>query len=120
MTSHRDRNEPDHTDELDDLLRWALHDSTSQCQPPGYVWERIESVIQRQLVREGRRTAGAVWRGIGRHVRRLMDLHTGQYVSRGSPYQPMILFSGWEDYVPFSLGCIVEQEMPIMRLGWAT
>jgi hypothetical protein len=29
-------------------------------------------------------------------------------------------FGGWADYAPLSLVCIFEQQMSILKLGWAT
>ncbi|GEM_PF-5902237 len=120
MTLRKDGSGADRPDELDALLRWALYDSTSQLYPPDAVWERIESTIQRQLTCENMGAVWAVWRGIGRSVRRLIDSGTIQRVHHGALYQPVILFSGWESYIPFSLACVVEQEMSILRFGWAT
>jgi len=99
MTSHRDMlPEEQSTDKLGSLIRCVLcesvceSDSIAQVQPPAYVWEEIKR-------RAKPRTTGRA----RRHARREVF------------YQSTDLFSVWEGYISFSLACIIEQQMPMLR-----
>lgn len=96
MTSHKGVFEERSADELDRLIQWTLHDSLGRIQPPTYVWREIKRKVQRRMASGAKR-------------------HT----LSGSIYQPTGIFGAWEGRVSPSLVCIVEQQMSILRFGWA-
>ena len=101
MTSHRDTLREEHSiDELDSLIRCALRESSrfAQAQPPAYVWTEIKRRAKQYMAGRARRPAR-------------LDVF----------YQPTNLSSVWESSISFSLACIIEQQMPMLRgIGWAT
>ncbi len=120
MTSRRDVLERCSTDELDRLIRWTLYDSVSRAQPPVCVWERIEQRVQRRVTgRAVQCVLAGVWEGVKRNVLGRMTSRTRRYAYSGGSYQPVGVFGVWESRVSLSLVCIVEQQTPILRLGWA-
>jgi hypothetical protein len=120
MTSRRNVSEGRFTDALDDLIRWTLHDSVGQVRPPACVWERIERKAQRRVTaRAGWHALAGVWAKVEQNLRCRMTSQARGYAGRDRLVQPMI-FSVWEGRVPLSLVCIIEQQMPIPRLGWVT
>lgn len=121
MTSRRNVLPEEHVpDALDALIQCTLQAGAGQVQPPAYMWERIERQAQyRALARAGRRVLISVWHGIRRNLERRMNDETRWYGGSDGLYVPMA-FSVWEGRVPLSLVCIIEQQMPILRLGWGT
>ena len=52
MTLPKDTIERGRSDELDKVLKWTLHSSLGQAQPPAHVWGNIERRIRQQAVKE--------------------------------------------------------------------
>ena len=96
MTSHKGMFEERSADELDRLIQWTLHDSLGRIQPPAYVWREIKRKVQRRMTSGARRHALS-----------------------GSFYQPIEILGVWGSRVSPSLVCIAEQQMSILRFGWA-
>ena len=96
MTSHKDVFEERSADELDRLIQWTLRDSLGRIQPPAYVWREIKRKVQHRM------TSGA-----------------NRHALSSSLYQPAGVFGAWEGRVSPALVCIVEQQMSLLRLGWA-
>ena len=97
MTSHKGVFEEHSADELDRLIQWTLRDSLGRIQPPpAYVWREIKRKVQRRM------TSGAK-----------------RHAPRDSFYQPVEILGVWGSRVSPSLVCIVEQQMSILRFGWA-
>jgi len=120
MTSRRDVLKRCSTDELDRLIRWTLYDSVGRARPPACVWERIEQRVQRRVTgRAVRYVLAGVWEKVKRNILRRMTSRTRRYAYGGGFYQPVGAFGVWESRVSLSLVCIVEQQTPILRLGWA-
>ena len=120
MTLHKDTIERGRSDELDKVLKWTLHSSLGQAQPPAYVWGNIERRIRRRAVGEyGWYALAHVSNEIGRRL-----LHGLLGITLGYPdiatSRHSAPFGGWADYAPLSLVCIFEQQMSILKFGWAT
>ena len=120
MTLRRNVSEGRFADVLDGLIWCTLHDSVAQAQPPDHVWERIEQKVQRRVIGTvGQRVLSCVCGEAKQVLWRQVQRQSRAYEGRMGQVRPMI-FSAWEGRVPLSLVCIIEQQMPILRLGWIT
>jgi hypothetical protein len=123
MTSRKNVSEGRSTDELDDLLRWALCDSLGRAQPPAYVWESLEQKVRRRMAGGARRyvlVGVSVWEEVKRNVQRRVTGKAGWYAGRGELYQPVMPSAG-QGRVPFWLAYIIEQPVSLLPgIGWAT
>ena len=120
MTLPKDTIERGRSDELDKVLKWTLHSSLGQAQPPAHIWGNIERRIRQQAVKEYgwyalTRASIGIWR---RMLHGLLGITIGYPELTTS--RPTVPFGGWADYAPLSLVCIFEQQMSILKLGWAT
>ena len=105
MTSHRDVRGYS-TDQLGNLIRWALHASVGCAQPPAHVWTKIKQRLRSQV---GSRPRQYVCRY--EHVRRRREHF---YWSAG-------VLGVYPGGFSLSLACIVELQMPALRgVGWVT
>ena len=120
MTSHKDTIERGRSDELGKVLEWTLRSSLGQAQPPAHVWGNIERRIRNQAAKEYgwyalARASTGIWRRM---------LHGFPGITIGCPElvtsRQTARFGGWADYAPLSLVCIFEQQMSVLKLGWAT
>jgi hypothetical protein len=122
MTSRKNVSQGRSTDELGDLLRWALCDSLGRAQPPASVWESLEQKVRRRMAGGARRyvlVGVSVWEEVKRNVQRRMAGKAGWYAGRDGLYQPMM--SSACGGIPFWLAYIIEQPMSILPgIGWAT
>ena len=120
MTLRRNLSEGRFTDALDGLIWCTLHDGVGQAQPPAHVWERIEQNAQRRVTGAVTRQAlSGVWAETKQVLCRRVRRRSAGCEGRVSLVQPM-MFSAWEGRIPLSLVCIIEQQMPMLRLGWIT
>lgn len=98
MTLRRYLSKERSTDELDRLIWWTLRSGADRGQPSAYVWKEIERKVRRRMASKAR---WYVYDG-GRNLCQPV---------------PVDVLCVWASRVPLSLVCLVEHQMPIMRLG---
>lgn len=118
MTSHNRSPRERSSDALDNLIGWALYDYAGTVAPPDRVWERIERTAQCRAAAEARwlRLIHA-WEAVSEWLRRPSGGRDRCYVGRKAYYTPMV-FGVWDDRMPLSLVCIIQQHTPVLRFGW--
>ncbi len=116
MNLHKVDESKFHDDNIDHLIRWALHDSVAGAEPSAQVWERIQQGIADC---ETATASAPVWyRALWQRLTARWLAEVGVHVPAQGDVQPsgQGRMYAFDMRAPMSMVRIIEGKMPVVRL----